>query len=188
MEVQTQFIVTYIVTGVLSSLVAAGVFLGFLRAIRPRITICDGIARSEIREEERGSHSIKVVNRSWFRLIDIDVRLDLIRRHASPPEGHPLLTVTNVPLVSSHMFDLAPCHPLWRDQEAKYAVRFAVKGNLEDYWPEDERTNRLQDFLLFRVAATHSLSGFRRVVEKRFTRGAVQDGVFHFGKSCEIGK
>ena len=184
MEFQTGSVLTYLATGAIASFVASGMFLAFLRAIRPRIEICPWIERSAGRGGQ-SEYSIKVVNKSWFRLIDIDARLDLVRRLPLPPEGRPLLKVTNIPLRTPHLFDLAR---YWRwDPEGKYAVRFGVEGNLEDHWLADELAAEADTFLLFRVAATHSLSGFRRVVEKRFTRGAIKDGVFHFGRSCDVG-
>ena len=187
-DIQFEVLLTYLATGALGSLVASGVFLAFLRAIQPRITICPLIARSEFRESGRGSHSIKVINRSWFQLIDVDARLDLVCRHASPPKGEPLLTVTNIPLVTPHLFNLAPLRPRWLDSEAKYAARFAVRGNLEGHLPEEEASGEPKDFLLFRIAATHSLSGFRRVVDQTFMLGAIQAGAFHFGQSCKVGR
>ena len=156
----------FIATGVISSFVAAVVFLVFLRAIRPKIVICDCIAQSEFREDGRGSHSIKVINKSLFSLIGVDLRLDLIRTHTAPPEGRPLLTVSNIPLLTEHLFDIPGYRP-W-DAEAKYSVRFAVLGELFQQWPDDPN-----NYLLFRLAATHSLSGFRKVFSKRTPSASV---------------
>lgn len=183
MEVQTDVILTYLAAGAVASFVASVIFLAFLRAIRPRVTICPLIARSAV-PEGPGTHSIKVVNNSMFPLIDIDARLDLIRRLPLPPEGQPLLKITNIPLSMPHLFTLDRYWP-W-DPEGKYAVRFIVLGNLEDHWPADQRVRQAETFLLFRVAVTHSLSGFRKVEERRFMPSAVKNGTFHFGKSCDV--
>lgn len=166
-------ILAVIATGAVASLVASGMFLAFLRAIRPRIVICDHITRSG------GVYSLKIINRSRFELIDIDLRLDLVHSEPAPPDAGPLMTLKNVPLKTERLFVLSKYSG--RDTEGRYAVRFAISGDLDTLWAADP-----EGFLLFRVAATHSLSGFRKVVSKRFTHDAIKDGNFHFGTSCEI--
>ena len=164
---------TVIATGAVASLVAAGVVMAFLRAIRPRIVICDNITRAGI------DFDLKIINRTWFALIDIDLRLDMVHLGLAEPAAGPLMTLKNIPLKTEHLFILSKYSR--RDKEGRYAVRFAVDGNLDTYWAADP-----DDFLLLRLAATHSLSGFRKVFSKRFMRGALQNGAFHFGTSCEI--
>ena len=170
-----QNILAVVATGAVASLVASGMFLAFLRAIRPKIVICEHISRSD------GVYSVKIFNRSRFELIDIDLRLDLVHLGPAPPKAGPLMTVKNVPLKTEHLFVLSKYSR--RDAEGRYAVRFAVSGNLDTLWAANPT-----HFLLFRVAATHSLSGFRKVFSKRFTltQDTIQNGDFHFGTSCEI--
>ena len=174
MEAQAQNVFVSIAIGAFASLVAAGVFLAFLRAIRPKIVICDHIARSA------GVYTLKIKNPGWFQLIDLKMSLELVHVETAPPDARPLMTLKPIPLKTERWFNLSGYSK--KDAEGSYAVRFAVVGDLESQWPPG-----LNNYLLFRVAATHSLSGFRAVFSKRFTRGAVMNGAFHFGVSCEIG-
>ena len=111
--------------------------------------------------------------------VDINLRLDLVHVGPAPPDAGPLMTQKNIRLKTDYLFVLSKYSS--KDMEGRYAVRFAVVGNLDT-----QRAADPSSFLLFRVAATHSLSGFRKVVSKRFTQDAIKDGDFHFGSSCEI--
>ena len=171
--------VSSIATGVISSFVAAVVFLVFLRGIRPRLFICDCIARSEIQGDGRGTHSIKVINNSFFSLIDVELRLDRIHLHTTMPNAQPLMTAAQIPLKTDRLFSI-PRYSPW-DKSAEYAHRFAISGDLQEQWPQEANS-----YLLFRIAGTHSLSGFRKVFTKKFMHQNIRNGTFHFGNACEV--
>jgi hypothetical protein len=166
------------VIGVISSLVASGVFLLAISKLRPKLFVSPKISKTK---DDKGNtvYFVKVINRTRYPVIGVNVRMYL----ATPQNvsGGTAYKHRAIELRMPNVMELSPFDR--KDKDAKYAVRFTVAEDLDALWSQDE-TARVR----FQIYATHSLTGFGKAVDQFYyqKRTDLVDGEFKFGNSLEI--
>lgn len=170
-----------VLIGILSSLVASLVFLCFLTRIRPKIEISKQIAKEYADGDVcgQGPYKIKIINKTRRRIIDVEAQLHLMEIRVLP--GGIIRRGVPIPLVRSKIMEIEKFDP--RDESADYAFRFIIDADVEEIWKDDSHS-----FLRFRISATDSFSGFKRVfiMDYHKKRDCIKQGDFKFGNSLEI--
>jgi len=165
-----------VIVGLLSSIVASFLFLFLMLMMRPRLAISESIAR--VTFDGKKAFIIKIINKSWWRLYDLHAEFAHIKlRNAT---GGQNVYLTRLKLLNNHVWCINSVHG-WRDNNAEYAMLFVCLDDLDTLWTNDT-------MIEFRVMAKHSLSGFNRLMKRRFykSQSSIRDGSFKFGNSLEI--
>lgn len=170
--------VASIIVGVLSSLLASGLFLIFISRIKPKVDVSKAIAR---RRNADGStaYIIKVINRRHRSVINVNARVHLITPKVVP--GGIVSVTREIKLIGSNPLEITGFNR--NDKEASFAHRFMIYENLDDLWEDDERS-----YLRFRMFASDSLSNFGKVISQDYhtKRNTIKDGDFEKGNSFTI--
>lgn len=162
--------------GALGSLIASAVFLVLLTWLRPKLHIAEKIANPQ-----GESPSIKIVNGSRWRAVDVQV--ELLRRSVVQGAGgqhtkHEHLTGY---LKEDSHFVL----PGFRrgDSEASYALQHFLEEPIEEIWPDGTT-----QYLEFWVRATHPISGLGKLFVRTYRdkQSSVGHGKYAHGRSTEI--
>lgn len=161
-----------VITGILASLI----FLFLLFFLRPRILIADQIAKYN------GNYAIKVVNRSYFKLYDVNVELVLLKPFNT--YGGKNLLIERLDLKKDRIWYIAG--KPFREKNSAYgthAIIFKCDEDLEKKWESDKGV-----VLHFKVIAKHGLSSFTRIETKKYhdKETDIKNGKYTFGKKCEI--
>jgi hypothetical protein len=170
-----------LIIGIISSLIASGLFLALLFCLRPRISISSKIARVTTPEGEK-RFVIKVVNRSFYKLIDVNVEfVILIPRTTS---GGNNLKLEKLTLINDKIWfiDKRDNYLSTKSKYASYAVQFTCKDDLDEKWNSDGSSAH------FKVICRHVLSGFSSVCTQQFFDKPtdIVTGRFKHGKCLEI--
>jgi hypothetical protein len=161
--------------GVVSSLVASGMFLAVMYQLRPRILISPNIADQSNEAQRR--FAFKIVNRTRNRVFDVEVQALLITPRRVV--GGPVNDITELTLTKSRFFEMGAFSK--KDADAHYALRFATVDDLGALWNLDTQ------FLRINVIAKHGLSGFANVSSTTFdTKAAIKKGRHCFGDSLDV--
>jgi len=166
-----------IALSILSSLVAASLFLLFLSRLRPAFEISKEIAVQE--ENGKTKYSIKVLNKGARNAINIKAEVDLMRSKIVP-DGT-ILSHRGIRLKKSERMILAKFDK--KDADATYAYRITLVDDLGDLWRDES-----SQFVRVKVFAQDEMSNFGRVFiqEYRTKRNSLKEGQFRFGNSFEI--
>ncbi len=166
-----------IIIGLLSSVTASFIFLLLMLAMRPRIEISALIARTNY--DGRKVFVVKIINRCWWKLYDIHAEL----AHVSFENVTGGQNVYSKPLslLKNNLWSINSIHGWSADVNAEYAALCVCLDDLDVLWTNDT-------MIEFRVMARHSLSGFNKVMRRRYykAQSTIRDGLFKFGKSLEI--
>jgi len=162
-----------IIVGVLSGFIASGIFLLFLRSLRPNIHISPEIAVNN------NKYTIKIINKSQRNAVDIRVELLLVQSKNVP--GGSIISTNTIQLNKDKAFILAGYDS--NDTDAKYARRFNTDEDLHGMW-----NNKDIQYLIFRIYCHDEVSGFGKVFssEYRTKRNSLISGQFHFGNDLSI--
>ena len=164
-----------VLIGILSSIIASILFLWFLTKIRPQLEISDQIAK-ERSLEGKTIYKIKVINKTSHPIINIKAQLLLVTPTVVP--GGILMETKKIPLKKSEVMYIEKFDR--SDEEAKYAFRFVTYEDIENIWENNKE-------LLFRIMATHSVSGFTKVFEKKYyNKKSIKEGEFKIGEEMDI--
>lgn len=164
--------------GIVSSIIAATIFVLFFSKIRPRIEISEQICRSRADDGTGEDFEIKIINRSGFPAINLRAELQLVRQ-VVVPEGYVQIW-DDVALIRPNPLQIEKYAK--KDQQGMYAFYFRTLENLDELWKDDTTS-----FLRIRIFATHSLSGFSKVfVKNYFKKSVLVLGEFTAGDSFEI--
>jgi hypothetical protein len=147
-----------VVVGVLSSLVASFVWLYAIRSYRPKLAISTQVAKGKA-PDGKTIYRIKVVNRSRRAAMQLQAKLS-IAVGRSRPTGF-LGQRVDLSLVTAQLMALPPLD--LNDSEAQYAYRFVTYDDLDMIWDPDK-----DEFLVFRLFATDSISGLGSFFEQRY--------------------
>ena len=167
---------TSIIIGVLSSLIASFLFLFFLLRKIPSIKISKYIAKETYNGEIR--YVFKLVNTGKRDIVDLQADLELAT--IVNVSGGIIYKGKNIKLIKTQCFSLSRYDK--NDKEGNYAIRFVTKENLEEYW------NNERDYMIFRVKATDSFSGFSKsfTVEYRNKRVSIKPGSHGWGLNLDV--
>ncbi len=153
--------VTSILTGVFSGVIASLLIALAMFGIKPRLEISDEICR----DKEDGLCRIKVVNRTRAGLVDVKYFL-----HAGFKSNDGLTDIYEVMCVKPRLEFMAP----YSRKNTDYAVR--ISYDLNDYLTKD------YNYLEFTISARHPFSGRTVVKRKIFDIQSVRCGKFQMGK------
>ena len=164
--------------GIVGSFVASGLFLLTLACLKPRLKVSEHLAK-HTNENGTEVYTLKVINRSWTRAVDVEVEgIHIIKK----PHNHgALLTATDVAFVRPRLFKL---HGFRNgDKDAKYAWRISIVDDLQALWGKDHHKS-----VQILVKARHPWSGFTTWVIKTYynEKGTIQVGEFEVGNSMVI--
>ena len=113
-----------VLVGIFTGFIASGIFLLFLRNLRPNIEISPQIAYTENNGIRR--YTIKLINKNKRNIVDIRTELLLVRSKNVP--GGAVLNTQNVALKKDKAFILSSYDK--KDVDAKYARRFVTEEDL----------------------------------------------------------
>jgi hypothetical protein len=169
-----------IITGVISSLLASLIFLLFLFCLKPKLKISSKIARY-ITPEGKKVFLIKVINCSFFKLIDVNVELFI--QNPINTHGGKNLRLHKLVLKRDKIWYIEKRNTLFSKSEyATYAIIFNCLDDIDKEWQADGST------LHFKVICKHGLSGFQKVNTRHYYDKSteIKDGKFIHGRSMEI--
>lgn len=162
---------------VVMSIIASIIFLFLLFFLRPRVKIAEKIAF------KNGQYTLKVVNRSFFKLIDVHVELVVLKPFNSGAGKN--LRIQGIELKKHRIWYIA-AKP-FREKKSHYgshAIIFSITDNeaIENWDSEKGET------LHFKVIAKHGLSSFMKITTFKYhdKEDDIVKGKFGFGNNCEI--
>lgn len=166
-----------IALSVLSSLVAASLFLLFLSKLRPVFEISKEIAYMD--GSSRNKFSIKILNKGARNAINIKAEVDLMTSKIVP-DGT-ILSHKSINLKKANRMILSKFDK--KDIDATYAYRITIIDDLDALW-----TDESNQFIRVKIFAQDEMSNFGRVFiqEFRTKRNSLKHGQFRFGNSTEI--
>jgi len=157
-----------LVTGIISGVVAAGLFYIFLFLVRPKICVSNKACRDP---EDGALIRIKVVNRSRSMLTNVKYVLRFCQSQDGyvtqiqeiPPRGTPVGFIDKY---------------LGNDKNAEYAIRFSYNIpsgiKISDGWLE------------FAIQANHGFSNTSTCIKIKYGSGDIVSGIFETGTSMKI--
>lgn len=169
-----------IIQSIVTSIVASTIFLFLLFFLRPKVTISEKIAKRE------GKYQIKVVNNSFWKLIDVHV--ELVKMIPTNTAGGKNLRIQKIQLKNNKIWYIAG--KPWNEKKSHYgshAVLFSVVDsdaiNLLKNWNGENG-----EYLHFKVIAKHGLSSFAKISTCKYhnAESDIKEGRFSFGNCTEI--
>lgn len=180
-------------TGIGSSLLASFLFWWFFYRKKPKIEISSQIAKQT---DDPGStfYIIKLVNKTSSDIINVKFDLSLAKLAHHSPEAETNIYVLDAlrigrktptsELMSINRYDK-------HDKKASYAIQLAVPLQSDDDSGDLSVTleSLLQEqftHLIFRVYATHSVSGFSRITQRIYEIHHIKEGRFKPGATVDM--
>ena len=151
-------ILTSLVGGILSSIVASAMFMYFLFRLKPNLEISPYIAVQKT-DNENSKYVFKIINRTRREVINVRIQL-VLTTYRNVPDGK-IAKNTDIPLTKSDVFRIAPFNK--NDKNADYAYRISCTQDLNTLWNEDG-----EGYLRLRIIATDSLTNFSKVFIKEY--------------------
>lgn len=165
-----------IIAGIISGLIASGLFFYFISTLRPKLTISKEICRSE--DKDGVFYGFKILNNSNFHVLDL--RIEIILMSPFNSNGGVNNSMTWINLRKDHIL----LFPRFRkkDDRADYALIVATRDNLENIW------NQEAEYLVIKVHGRQSFSGMSRSFEQKYytKKSCIKPGIFNFGKTFDI--
>jgi len=175
-DVMNSYVIA-IILGTLSSFVASLVFLWFVSKLRPKIKISPFIS---FKEDEKGKRYVfKLINMTSRPIINVRCRLNIVSPKAVP-KGL-IFNNINIRLEREEVFMIDKYDS--NDKDANYAWRFVCRQDIGNEWIEGNGS-----YLIFRVIATDSFSGFSKYFSQRFytKRDSIKYGSHCFGEKLDV--
>jgi len=160
------FILSGIITGVISGIVASGIFFLVLLCFRPKVKISDEICRGD------GYYLIKVVNHTKSMLKNLNYTL-----HIYETLGDGIFRLEHIKPRKRALFCIDKYDK--SDMDANYAVCFSYEI------PEEFLLNT-GNKLVFNFLADHALSNTSACIKKEYTYDDIIEGVFETRTSTKI--
>ena len=166
-----------IALSVLSSFIAASLFLIFLSKLRPTFKVSKKIAFME--QADIKEFSIKILNKGARNAINIKAEVDLMTSKIVP-DGT-ILSHKPIQLKKSSRMILAKYDK--KDSDATYAYRITITDDLDSLWIDEAN-----QFVRVKIYAQDEMSNFGRVFirEYRTKRNSLKQGEFRFGNTTDI--
>lgn len=170
--------------GILTSIL----FFAWFYSFKPRIEISKQICKRKFTDKAKEPfYSIKVINHSYFKLVDI--RFSLVMKMPIQSPGGKSFSITEIECIPTQLIQLSPKpfklfkrEILNSDEYAAYAFIVNVRQPLQELWTSEKGT------LEFSVHAKHGYSGRTVVISEPFTdcETSFKVGKFKHGLSTEI--
>jgi hypothetical protein len=157
--------------GAFSSLMASLIYLIILSCLRPKLKISKDIANYD------GRYFIKVINRSFGKVYDINV--ELLKMIPVNTTGGQNLRFSRIDLRNSKIWYMTGFRG--KSEHATYAVLFSTEEDLSAIWTNNN------EILHFKIIAKHAFSGFVKVKTQVYhCNTCIKKGSFEFGNSLKI--
>ena len=184
--------ISNIIQGILSGLIASGVFLIALTFIKPKIVITRKIACQyvKINGKTERIYTFKIINKSAiFRLYDLrinafvcqrkpNVNGDDVQFKAIEFRGYDQWVINRLNL--KHILQNIRLGDKTLRSRTDYASQFSTSDNLKNLLNNNS-------YITFQVLARHSLTGFSTVRTMNYHHiSKIEDGCFLSGNTCKI--
>jgi hypothetical protein len=165
-----------LIIGALGSLIASLVIVFFMYHQRPKMVISDKIAKTSYGEDT--IYSIKVVNIGSRDAVSI--KTELLIMEPQVVEGGVTYNILEIPLIRNEIFQIRPLST--SGDRPTGVFEFITNVDIEAEWE-----NRSNSYLLFRLIAQDSLSGFSQVFRAEYySKNAIISGRFGTGRNMNI--
>lgn len=174
---EQQELVASILIGIFAGIISSLISHVLLRFSKPRIKIAKQIAKSK-----KGSgyeYRFKIVNLSRSYAKNVRIQFEMVTDVIG--KGGTISRVIPISLVRDNIDFIDEYRK--KDKNANYAVRFAIKDDLEDIWVDDEYS-----YLRLKFYCENESSGCGKVFVQKYEikSNSIKEGAYEFGKSCEI--
>lgn len=170
-----EMIVTGLLTGIVSSLCASGVFVFLMYSMRPKLQLSTEIAKTIF--EGQTVYSFKVINTGRRDAISLIAELLLIQPNVV--EGGIGYNIIDIPLVRNKLFHIRPLSKVGDKFGAVF--EFITTENIDDEWIKFQNS-----YLLFRLTAQDSLSLFYHVFSREFESPGKSIVIGRFAKGAKM--
>jgi len=155
------------VSGVTASVLASAIFWYMLYQQKPKLQISPKIATMSEDRSGNTLYAIKIINKTKTEIINVKLELcaaSVVSQTTVDGRSVPAIRLTKIAIGREQ-----PINELMvidkfnlNDNEAKYAQQLIIAEDIND------KCNAENSFLLLRIIATHSASGFSKVYEARY--------------------
>ncbi len=174
---EQQELVASALIGIFAGIISSLISHVLLRFSKPRIKIAKQITKSK-----KGSgyeYRFKIVNLSRSYAKNVRIQFEMVTDVIGT--GGTISKVIPISLVRDNIDFIDEYRR--KDKNANYAVRFAIKDDLEDIWVDDEHS-----YLRLKFYCENESSGCGKVFVQKYEikSNSIKEGAYEFGKSCEI--
>lgn len=171
-------ILSVIVSGVISGIIASLGAQLIIHISKPKIVISDEISKEII--NGKPEYRIKIINKSKFYAKDMSIQVQLVSR-TNAPDGD-LFFTKPIPLVRKDISYIEPFNK--NDKDAKYAIRVRLDANIEEIWKDDT-----YEYIEIKVFCTNDFNGAGKIFSKEYKkRTKIVVGSFETKESTKIVK
>lgn len=190
-------VITGVCSAIVTGLISSAMFWYWLYRKKPKILISQNIAKFPYDGDEL--YAIKIVNKTSDDLINVKFELLVATTIGTSSTTDRADRIHIIPKIKLEEIQIGRNNPIREmmiiekfsrdDHEAKYAQQIVTKINIEDLCHDNNQ------FLSFRIIATHASSGFSKNFERRYdhplngrdpTNTIIKSGMFVSGESMEI--
>lgn len=181
------------VANLLTGLYSSAIFLFVLTLLKPRIKICDKIAHKHDETADEGKkhhYSFKVVNKSlFFKVYDMQVRTWVSK--IEPSTNADDISYEKIELVKDyqwvinrlyvgHLFQQLIHGDTRLENRTDYAAQFGSYSDISQCITNGS-------YVTIEIIAKHSLTGFSRVISKKYKHSSdIITGHFYSGNCCKV--
>ncbi len=164
-----------LIVGIVSGIISSTLCILFTRVIKPRLKVADVISLVKT-DEDKYEYRIKFINKSKCRLIDLYYELN----YCTAFNSGQLIDIERLNPQKQMIKSVAGFER--KSESAKYAVRIG-------YIIDNKKCPLLEDgtkYLEFNITATHSLTGTKKTITKRYYKKDVKFGQFQTKESLDV--
>lgn len=167
-----------LLSGVISGVVASGVFYLYMTRLRPNIFICDLIAKSS---NDKGTFFAFKIYNSSNRFDILDLKAELLLKTPFNSDGGQNFRISKIDLVRDKVMILPRCSKK-NNKEGDFALILTTREDIDQLWNSDSQ------HIEFHIQAKHSFSGATKSYTKKFytKRTSIKEGMFTFGKTNSV--
>ncbi len=174
---ENQELVSGALIGIFAGIISSLISHALLRFSKPRIRIANQIAKTKI--GNKCEYRFKIVNLSRTYAKNVRIQFEMVTDTIG--KGGTISNVVPISLVRDNVDFIDEYRR--KDTNANYAVRFAIKDDLDDVWIDDKHT-----YLRLKFYCENEFSGSGKVFVQKYKikKDSIKEGTYQFGKSCKI--
>lgn len=167
-----------LLSGVISGVVASGLFYWYMTKMRPSIFICDNIVKSS--DTTGLFYAFKIYNNSRFFDV-LDLKIEVYVKTPFNAHGGQNYNLEKIELKKDHVMLLPRCSKA-NEPDASYALIVTTRVDVEKLWLSDSQHVEIH------IHGRHSFSGASKSYSKKFytKRNSIKEGMFNFGKTNSV--
>ncbi len=165
--------------GLISGVIASGIFLFILTGLSPRLKLSKAAVLSKALTQ-KDKISFKVINHTWSDLVNLKATLHTVR---SIPAGNGTRNIVKkITLTNADPPILPKSKPRQRNYSDNVYVFNAILSDAQLALLKEDVTLR------FRLVAKHPVSGVHKVFQQRYSMSndTIQEGIFAAGENFDI--